>query len=215
MPACEHGKYFLAIIQIKMRGIMPRCVRASHESNFPWRSAASVTGSRYPIEAEGQRILVDCGSVQGYKELRLRNLAPFPSPAESCGYPDACPSRSFGLSSLLVKQGFRGKIYCTPPTLELCKLLLPDSGYLQEEDARRANRYGYTKHRPALPLYTLADAEKFAELFSSHFLRQDAPPAEGIHFRFERVGHILGAAWVLLTAEKRRGSFFRRSGTPR
>src|SRR5690606_14175760 len=109
-----------------------------------------------------------------------------------------------GYLPLLVKQGFKGKIYCTAPTFDLCKLLLPDSGYIQEEDARRANKYRYSKHDPALPLYTLADAEEALEYFKPQPFGQDIMLGEDIRFRFERNGHILGASWILFTAEKRK-----------
>ena len=165
----------------------------------------TVTGSRYLIEAEGKKILIDCGLFQGYKELRLRNWTPFPVPPSEIHAVILTHAHldHSGYLPLLVKHGFRGRIYCTAPTFDLCKLLLPDSGYLQEEDARRANKYGYTKHHPALPLYTLVDAEESLKYFYPIKFGYDVVPAEGIHFRFERAGHILGAAWVLLTAEKR------------
>lgn len=169
----------------------------------------TVTGSRYLVEAEGKKVLIDCGLFQGYKELRLRNWAQFDVPASSIDAVVLTHAHidHSGYLPLLVKQGFTGKIYCTPPTFDLCKLLLPDSGYLQEEDARRANKYQYTKHHPALPLYTLADAEESLKYFHPVPFGSEVTLAEGFHFRFERVGHILGAAWVLLTAEKRRVLF--------
>ena len=168
-------------------------------------AAGTVTGSRYLVEAEGKKLLVDCGLFQGYKELRLCNWAPFPvAPADlhAVILTHAHLDHS-GYLPLLVKQGFRGRIYCTPPTFDLCKLLLPDSGYIQEEDARRANRHNYTKHKPALPLYTLAEAEESLKYFYPVPFGTDTSVADGIHFRFERAGHILGAAWVRLAAEKR------------
>jgi metallo-beta-lactamase family protein len=165
----------------------------------------TVTGSKYLIEAEGKKILVDCGLFQGYKELRLRNWSNFPvSPAEidAVILTHAHLDHS-GYLPLLVKQGFKGKIYCTPPTFDLCKLLLPDSGYIQEEDAARANKYRYSKHDPALPLYTLADAEESLKYFRTVPFGKDCDLGDGIRFRFERNGHILGASWVLLAAERR------------
>jgi metallo-beta-lactamase family protein len=176
----------------------------------------TVTGSRYLIEAEGKKILVDCGLFQGFKELRLRNWSKFPVPPSEIHAVVLTHAHldHSGYLPLLVKQGFRGRIYCTPPTLDLCKLLLPDSGYLQEEDARRANKYGYTKHKPALPLYTLADAEESLNYFHTVPFGQDATLADGIRFRFERVGHILGAASIYLTAEKRSIHFSGDIGRP-
>src|SRR5215208_1522903 len=124
-------------------------------------AARTVTGSKYLLEHGGKRILVDCGLFQGFKELRLRNWAAFPIPPreiDAVVLTHAHLDHS-GYLPLLVKHGFRGRVYCTPPTRDLCALLLPDSGHLQEEDARRANRYHYSKHDPALPLYTLDDAQ--------------------------------------------------------
>lgn len=176
----------------------------------------TVTGSKYLIEAEGKKILIDCGLFQGYKELRLRNWTNFPvapSEIEAVILTHAHLDHS-GYLPLLVKQGFKGKIYCTPPTFDLCKLLLPDSGYIQEEDAARANKYSYSKHAPALPLYTLADAEESLNYFRPQPFGKDINIGEGIRFRFERNGHILGASWVLIAAENRTVLFSGDIGRP-
>lgn len=176
----------------------------------------TVTGSKYLIEAEGKKILIDCGLFQGYKELRLRNWTAFPIPPaeiDAVVLTHAHLDHS-GYLPLLVKQGFRGKIYCTPPTFDLCKLLLPDSGYIQEEDAKRANKYRYSKHDPAMPLYTLADAEESLKYFQTVQFGKDFNLGDGIRFRFERNGHILGASWVLLSAEKRTVLFSGDIGRP-
>ncbi len=125
-------------------------------------AAGTVTGSKHLLEVDGRKILVDCGLFQGLKELRERNWQPLPfRPAEldavilTHAHLDHC-----GYLPRLVAGGYRGRIFCTPATKELCSLVLPDSARLQEEDARDANRYGYTKHRPALPLYTSIDAAR-------------------------------------------------------
>jgi len=125
-------------------------------------AAGTVTGSKHLLEVDGRRILVDCGLFQGLKELRDRNWQRLPfSPAEldavilPHAHLDHC-----GYLPRLVAGGYRGRIFCTPATKELCSLVLPDSARLQEEDARDANRYGYTKHSPALPLYTSVDAAR-------------------------------------------------------
>jgi metallo-beta-lactamase family protein len=125
-------------------------------------AAGTVTGSKHLLEVGGRRILVDCGLFQGLKELRLRNWEPLPiSPATidavilTHAHLDHC-----GYLPRLVSAGFRGRIFCTPGTKDLCSLILPDSAHIQEEDAREANRHGYSKHTPALPLYTSADAAR-------------------------------------------------------
>ncbi len=125
-------------------------------------AAGTVTGSKHLLEVDGRRILVDCGLFQGLKELRLRNWEPLPvDPATidavilTHAHLDHC-----GYLPRLVSAGFRGRIFCTPATKELCSLVLPDSAHIQEEDAREANRHGFTKHSPALPLYTSADAAR-------------------------------------------------------
>jgi metallo-beta-lactamase family protein len=125
-------------------------------------AAGTVTGSKHLLEVGGRLILVDCGLFQGLKELRERNWQPLPvNPAQldavilTHAHLDHC-----GYLPRLVAGGYRGRIFCTPATKELCSLVLPDSAHLQEEDARDANRYGYTKHNPALPLYTSIDAAR-------------------------------------------------------
>ena len=179
-------------------------------------AVGTVTGSRYLIEAEDKNILVDCGLFQGYKELRLRNWAAFPIPPAEIHAVILTHAHldHSGYLPLLVKQGFHGRIYCTPPTLDLCGLLLPDSGYLQEEDANRANKYHYSKHTPALPLYTRADAEESLKYFHPIPFGKDAAVTDRIHFRFERAGHILGAAWVFLSAGKHTALFSGDIGRP-
>lgn len=168
-------------------------------------AARTVTGSRYLIETDHQRILVDCGLFQGLKELRMRNWEPFPILPASIdavvlthGHIDHS-----GYLPLLVRNGFRGKVYCSLPTLDLCKLLLPDSAHIHEEDARRANRYQYSKHTPALPLYTIDDAHKAVRHLHATPFGKDITIGPNISIRLERNGHILGSASVLLRAEGR------------
>src|SRR5690606_17941602 len=125
-------------------------------------AAGTVTGSRYLIRAGKRRYLVDCGLFQGLKELRLRNWAPFPvrpPDIEAVVLTHAHIDHT-GYLPVLVRDGFEGPIYCSPGTVALCEILLPDAGYLQEADAERANRYGYTKHRPALTLFSHADRKR-------------------------------------------------------
>ena len=165
-------------------------------------AADTVTGSRYLVETGGARVLVDCGLFQGYKKLRERNWAapPFdPASLDAVVLTHAHIDHT-GYVPRLCKLGFRGPILCTRGTRDLLQILLPDSGFLQEEDARRANKYGYTRHRPAEPLYTRADAEaSLAQLrpvpFSERF-----DVARGVTGTFRRAGHILGSASLALEA---------------
>ena len=116
--------------------------------------AGTVTGSKYLVEHEKRRILVDCGLFQGFKSLRLKNWAPFPVEPrniETVILTHAHIDHS-GYLPLLVKRGFAGRILCSKATADLCQILLPDAGHLQEKDAEFANRHGFSKHKPALPL---------------------------------------------------------------
>ena len=120
----------------------------------------TVTGSKYLVTVGETRILVDCGLYQGLKELRLRNWDALPVDPRSIAAVVLTHAHidHSGYLPLLVKKGFKGKIYCTPATQAQCGILLPDSGWLQEEEARFANKHGFSKHHPALPLYTQDDA---------------------------------------------------------
>lgn len=176
----------------------------------------TVTGSRYLLEVDYQRVLIDCGLFQGHKTLRQRNWENFavsPTSIKAIILTHAHLDHS-GYLPLLVKQGFRGKIYATAATVDLCKLLLPDSGYLQQEDAARANRYGYTRHQPAKPLYTRQDAEACLAYFEPVRFGFDYPLSDPFTFRFERAGHILGAASVLIRCGNRRVLFSGDLGRP-
>jgi metallo-beta-lactamase family protein len=158
----------------------------------------TVTGSKYLLETDGVQVLVDCGLFQGFKQLRLRNWAPFPiepKRIDAVVLTHAHLDHS-GYLPLLVKQGFSGPVVCTEATRDLCAILLPDSGYLQEKDAEYANRHGFSKHRPALPLYTKADAEACMEQFSIVAFVEETMIAGGLAARFLPAGHILGAAIV-------------------
>lgn len=160
----------------------------------------TVTGSKYLVEHEERRILVDCGLFQGFKALRLKNWAPFPvapRSIESVILTHAHIDHS-GYLPLLVKQGFTGRIFCSKATADLCRILLPDAGYLQEKDAEFANRHGFSKHKPALPLYTLKDAQKVLEHLTPVAFDQDRTFASEGRVRLRHAGHILGAATVQL-----------------
>lgn len=158
----------------------------------------TVTGSKYLLEAAGKRILIDCGLFQGFKQLRLRNWKPLPldiSSLDAVILTHAHIDHS-GYLPLLVKKGFSGPVFCTDATLDLCSILLPDSGYLQEKEADLANRYGFTKHKPAKPLYTKDEAEAALSYLQPVEFHKQIKLGEQITARFLPAGHILGAAII-------------------
>jgi metallo-beta-lactamase family protein len=162
--------------------------------------AGTVTGSKFLVEAEGRRILVDCGLFQGYKQLRERNWARFPvapSSIDAVLLTHAHLDHS-GYLPLLARNGFSGAVLCTHATLELCRLLLPDSGHLMEADARFANRHGFSKHKPALPLYDREDAERSLDLLAPRTFDERHPIVDGCTAIFRKAGHILGASSIEL-----------------
>jgi metallo-beta-lactamase family protein len=179
-------------------------------------AAGTVTGSRTLVTSGNTKLLVDCGLFQGFKELRLRNWdrPPFdPSDIDAVVLTHAHLDHS-GWVPRLVKEGFTGPIYCTPGTHGLCRLLLMDSGYLQEEDAAHANRDGYSRHRPALPLYTQDDAEQSLGHFRD--LPWDTPfhLSDDIEVTLLPAGHILGASMARLRAGDRTVVFSGDLGRP-
>ena len=163
-------------------------------------AAGTVTGSRYLVEAGGERLLIDCGLFQGEKELRLRNWSPLPVPAASIHALVLTHAHldHTGYIPRFIKEGFRGQVFATTATVDLCRLLLPDSGHLQEEDAAYQNKKGISKHKPALPLYTYEEA--LASLDSFRAVDESKPFAISDHFsiRYFPDGHILGARSILL-----------------
>jgi len=166
-------------------------------------AAKTVTGSKYLLSLNSKNILIDCGLFQGFAELRRRNWQPLPIPAKDIHAVILTHAHidHSGYIPLLVKNGFKGKIYCSQGTKDLCTILLPDSGFLQEEEARFANKHGFSKHKPALPLYTAEDAQKSLQYFY--------PLPYGTHYNLENcldltlmhAGHILGASFVRLVYE--------------
>jgi metallo-beta-lactamase family protein len=178
--------------------------------------AGTVTGSKFLVKTGGRKLLVDCGLFQGYKQLRLRNWNPLPvkpSDIDAVLLTHAHLDHS-GYLPLLVKSGFKGKIHCTEATRELCAILLPDSGYLQEEDAAYANRKGFSKHSPALPLYTRADGVAALDRFAAIPFHKSVALGGGVEFTLRRAGHILGAAFIELRAEGRTVVFSGDVGRP-
>ncbi|MGE0812713.1 MAG: MBL fold metallo-hydrolase RNA specificity domain-containing protein [Vicinamibacterales bacterium] len=161
-------------------------------------AARTVTGSRYLVESSGRRVLVDCGMFQGLKELRLRNWAPSPVPAAAIDAVVVTHAHldHVGMLPRLVAQGFKGRIFCTPGTQDLCSLVLPDAGRLQEEEADRANRGGYSKHHPAKPLFTEDQAVATLSRLQPVGYHRPVPVANGLEAEFIPTGHLLGAAYV-------------------
>jgi metallo-beta-lactamase family protein len=158
----------------------------------------TVTGSQYLLEAAGRRLMVDCGMFQGRKPLRLRN---WDDPCEDPAGVDAVVLTHTHLDHIgrlprLVKRGFRGPVYCTPPTADLARVLLLDAAHLQEEDARYYNRKGLTKHRPALPLFDRDDARAALEQLQTVPKGETRDVAGAFSFTFREAGHLLGAASV-------------------
>lgn len=160
----------------------------------------TVTGSKYLLRHGSASVLVDCGLFQGYKPLRLRNWSPLPvapSSIDALVLTHAHIDHS-GYLPLLARQGFKGKVYCSPATFDLCRILLPDSGYLQEEEAAFANRYRLSKHAPALPLYTRDDAERCLKLFRPLPYGTSFPPVPGLEATLSPSGHMAGSSFVHL-----------------
>jgi len=171
-------------------------------------AAGTVTGSKHLINTsldgdgeKGFQVLIDCGLFQGQKEWRERNWQELPIPAKEIdavilthAHLDHC-----GWIPRLVKEGFRGPIYATAPTIDLCGIILPDSGHLQEEDAEFYNKVKKSKHDPALPLYTLEEAQECLQYFKLAQVGEDKQLSPGFSFRFVRAAHILGSCMAEVT----------------
>lgn len=163
-------------------------------------ATGTVTGSKYLLTSGSRRILVDCGLFQGLKQLRLKNREPLsinPESIDAVVLTHAHIDHS-GYLPLLVRNGFKGKVYCSRATRDLCNILLPDAGHLQEEEAEYLNRRGLSKHSPALPLYTQADAERSLALLAPVDFDEDIDLGDGLTLRLSPSGHILGSSFVLL-----------------
>ncbi|MFN7827159.1 MAG: MBL fold metallo-hydrolase RNA specificity domain-containing protein [Acidobacteriota bacterium] len=160
----------------------------------------TVTGSRHLIEVDGRRFLIDCGLFQGLKQLRLRNWEPFPIDPASIeavilthGHIDHS-----GYLPRLAREGFRGPVYATPATVELARILLPDSARLQEEEADYANKVGSSKHHPAMPLYRESDVHEVLHQFESVNYGRSIELTPRLSFDFIDAGHIIGSSFVRL-----------------
>ncbi len=170
-------------------------------------ASGTVTGSRYLLEVGSRRILVDCGLFQGKSELRQKNwqsLGVDPKTIDAALLTHAHIDHT-GYLPRLVKEGFSGPVFASPPTKALLDLLLPDAGRLQEEEAHYANKKGYSRHRPALPLFTEEDARRAAHLVRNSPFGSPVEIASGLAFTFHRVGHILGAAFILIETKTEAG----------
>jgi metallo-beta-lactamase family protein len=173
-------------------------------------AARTVTGSKYLLEADRERVLVDCGLFQGLQALRRRNWSAFPvHPAslDAVLLTHAHIDHS-GLLPRLAANGFRGPIYCTEGTADLCSLMLPDAGHLQEEDARLANRRRFSRHAPALPLFTEADARRVLQQFRVVPFQTRTAVAPGLFAEFTPAGHLLGSGFVRVSRGESRRILF-------
>ena len=170
-------------------------------------AARTVTGSKHLLDVDGQRILFDCGLFQGLKELRLRNWSPLPIAAETINAVVLTHAHidHSGWLPRLVSQGFKGPVHCTGGTFDLCRLVLPDAAHLQEEDAKFANMRGFSKHQPALPLYTEEDAAEALSRFKVADYGKKIEVVKGIEIEFINAGHLLGSSYVLVTRSDKTG----------
>jgi metallo-beta-lactamase family protein len=167
-------------------------------------AARTVTGSKHLLHVDGSHVLVDAGMFQGLKELRQRNWQPLPFDAKALtsivlthAHLDHC-----GFLPRLVGQGFGGRVFCTAGTADLARIVLEDAARIQEEDAERANRKGYTRHRPALPLFTERDAARALMLLQPVGYERPMPVAPGVTAEFVNAGHLLGSSFVRVRIER-------------
>ena len=176
----------------------------------------SVTGSRFLVEDGTERVLVECGLFQGARELRRRNWRPFPVPPDTVTSVVVTHAHldHTGYLPRLVRDGFAGPVLCTPDTAALTEIVLRDSAHLQEEDARQANEGGWTRHRPALPLYDGADVERTLALLRPTAYRERVPVGERTSALLRPAGHILGSAVAILDLEGHRIAFSGDLGRP-
>lgn len=172
-------------------------------------AAETVTGSKYLLKAAGKQILIDCGLFQGLKKLRLQNRAipPFDPHKLDAVLLTHAHLDHLGYLPVLVRHGYRGPVFGTPPTAELARIMLHDSARLQEEEARLANEEGFSQHEPAQPLYDTRDVERTLPLLEPRPLNEWIDLAEGIRFRMQPNGHVLGAAFLEIEVNGQRVVF--------
>ncbi len=179
-------------------------------------AAGTVTGSKYLLTNDQRNILIDCGLFQGLKELRLKNWDRFPIDPkiiDAIVLSHAHLDHS-GYIPKLINDGFKGKIFCTPATFALCRILLTDSGHLQEEEAEWLNRKKFSKHSPALPLFSEKDAENALKQFVPKAFDDSFEVAPGIRATFKYAGHILGAAMAVVEVAQTKIAFSGDLGRP-
>ena len=171
-------------------------------------ATGTVTGSRFVLDVDGTKMLVDCGMFQGSKKNRLRNWDPFQiSPGEiDCVLLTHAHIDHTGYLPRFCKDGFAGEVLCTHPTYDLCEILLKDSAHIQEEDAYWANKKGFSKHKPALPLYSVEDAEDALTFFSPKYYGEDFYVNDSLRVKFKDAGHILGSAFIDIKSENGKDS---------
>lgn len=164
-------------------------------------AAGTVTGSKFLLESGQTRLLIDCGLFQGVKKIRQRNWQSFPVEVDSLDGIILTHAHidHTGYLPVLVASGYSGPIYCTRATADLAGILLPDAGRIQEEDARFANKEGYSRHKPAKPLYTESDAKRTLKLLQPMAFDSPYELEGGASLHFRRAGHILGAANVVVS----------------
>ena len=167
-------------------------------------AAGTVTGSRTLLETQGKKLLVDCGLFQGRKEDRLKNWDPFPVPVDEIDgiFLTHAHIDHTGFLPRLKRQGYEGPVWCTAPTADLARILLPDTGHLQEEEARWANKRGYSKHRPAKPLFDQRDAEATLPLLKPVPYGAHVRPTPHLRAKYQDVGHILGAGFLDIKSDR-------------
>ena len=161
-------------------------------------ASRTVTGSKYVLDTGSSKVLIDAGLFQGLKELRERNWQDLPIAPQAIDAVILTHAHldHVGYLPRLVAQGFRGRVFCTAGTQDLCRIVLPDSGRIQEEDAENANRHGYSKHAPALPLYGEADAFRAVSQLQPCGYDRPMPVADGVEVDFINAGHLLGSAYA-------------------
>nr|MBC8383947.1 MBL fold metallo-hydrolase [Candidatus Cloacimonadota bacterium] len=166
-------------------------------------ATGTVTGSRFHLQIYGKNLLIDCGMFQGPKEIRIKNREEFPVSPSLFDYVLLTHAHidHSGYLPKFVREGFKGKIICTHATAELCQVMLIDSAHIQEEDAKWANKKGFSKHSPALPLYTKKDAEKALSLFYPVHYGDSIKLSQQTRTRFHDSGHILGSALIDIKTE--------------